>query len=272
MSLNSFQSSILFHDEPTFRGLLLAMLKEPEDSTHRLVLADWLLDHDEPERASILQVVPKLIEAPPREGYAENRWTVPNIVRVLPPTESPSVPITRRGTWRGVHQLGRLLSIAFVRTTLQLPWFQEHPVLKELADAIRLDLQLLEFYHCGLTLKLPQVDLQVHHESAVLGIIIRACRKYAFGAYVTVAARLCDWSFWLIRRTVGYQFSWLEWRETYYRFLGMVDRFAEIAPWDEMRRLNLLKSELRRKLRQRSRRDQLDELELCSPDCWMTDC
>jgi uncharacterized protein (TIGR02996 family) len=38
------------------QGLLAAVIESPEDDTPRLILADWLQDHDQPERAELIRV------------------------------------------------------------------------------------------------------------------------------------------------------------------------------------------------------------------------
>jgi uncharacterized protein (TIGR02996 family) len=56
--------------EPYFRalpgceGLLRAIAAEPDDDTHRLVLADWLDEHGEPERAEFIRLQCRLAEIP----------------------------------------------------------------------------------------------------------------------------------------------------------------------------------------------------------------
>lgn len=42
-------------DHPTCRGLLADILERPEDDTPRLILADWLDDHGDPERAGFIR-------------------------------------------------------------------------------------------------------------------------------------------------------------------------------------------------------------------------
>ncbi len=53
-----------------------AVLAEPDDDTHRLVFADWLDDHGEPERAEFIRVqcqLARLAEDAPERGDLERR-------------------------------------------------------------------------------------------------------------------------------------------------------------------------------------------------------
>lgn len=53
-------------------GFLSAIVAEPDDDTHRLVFADWLDDHDQPDRAAFIRAQVKLARSEPGdEGYDE---------------------------------------------------------------------------------------------------------------------------------------------------------------------------------------------------------
>lgn len=62
---------------PTYQGLLDAILAEPDEDVHRLVAADWLDDHGQPERAEFIRVQVKLDNCPiciPTEAMI-HEWT-----------------------------------------------------------------------------------------------------------------------------------------------------------------------------------------------------
>jgi uncharacterized protein (TIGR02996 family) len=46
----------MMHDDPEARALLRRILEVPADDVARLVFADWLQEHDEPERAEFIRV------------------------------------------------------------------------------------------------------------------------------------------------------------------------------------------------------------------------
>jgi uncharacterized protein (TIGR02996 family) len=68
----------------TTKALLLAIIDAPEDDTPRLVYADWLEEHGEPDRAEFIRVQCKLARLPPSETEGEALESLaPDVINAL---------------------------------------------------------------------------------------------------------------------------------------------------------------------------------------------
>lgn len=54
------------YDHPEYRALLAAILANPDDNLPRLVLADWLQEHGEDERAELIRIECEMARSPDR--------------------------------------------------------------------------------------------------------------------------------------------------------------------------------------------------------------
>src|SRR5215471_13106330 len=62
-------------------ALLAAIRAQPDEDTPRLVFADYLDEHDEPERAAFIRTQVELARTPPWEPFAVRcRWRHPEVV------------------------------------------------------------------------------------------------------------------------------------------------------------------------------------------------
>jgi uncharacterized protein (TIGR02996 family) len=77
-------------------ALLAAVCDRPDDDTPRLVLADWLDDHGQPERAAFVRAQVELARTPAWEPFCDlcrhrrNEWSdnglpVPDALPAFPP-------------------------------------------------------------------------------------------------------------------------------------------------------------------------------------------
>jgi uncharacterized protein (TIGR02996 family) len=58
------------------RAFLDAICEQPDDDTSRLVYADWLAEHDDPDRGEFIRVQIELDRTPPTEEADERRRAV----------------------------------------------------------------------------------------------------------------------------------------------------------------------------------------------------
>jgi uncharacterized protein (TIGR02996 family) len=133
--------------------LVAACLEDPSAPVHRLALADYLDEHDDP-RHRLLRLVPALLAAPvavrPRVPYVSPEGEPPDgRHRRYPPPPTAWWPPLRPPYPRGRHHLGRLLGVAVVRDCLNL---YGRVVPKEAPSFRRLDpfLTRYELYNCKL--------------------------------------------------------------------------------------------------------------------------
>src|SRR5262245_56433236 len=108
------------------RELMTAILMNPEEDTPRLVFADWLDEHDEPERAEFIRVQCELARLSTRDpawaGFAERvaQLQRENSQRWLEPL-APFVPFVHHRLWfsRGLVAVVSFTEAEFVAPELQ---------------------------------------------------------------------------------------------------------------------------------------------------------
>ncbi len=94
---------------PETDAFLRAILDNPDDDAPRLIYADWLEEHGDPEQAEFIRVQIALAARKPARGREANR----NLVALLRREEEL---LTRHGeAWRGPVETGRNLSLTFRR-------------------------------------------------------------------------------------------------------------------------------------------------------------
>jgi uncharacterized protein (TIGR02996 family) len=59
------------------KGFLRAILEAPEDTTCRLVYADWLEEHNQPERAEFIRIECEMAAIHDEPGFGPNTWESP---------------------------------------------------------------------------------------------------------------------------------------------------------------------------------------------------
>jgi uncharacterized protein (TIGR02996 family) len=238
-------------------ALIASVLEAPGDSSLRLILADWLDEHNDP-RGALLRLVPALLATPRQERRADvpcqwdgrrgtrGRWT---------PLPCPMPPFSRspapRYRYRGLHNLGRLLALALVCD------FIEQHLTSYLTTTLDLVLASFELYQCGL-LTVRQRDYScmggrlVDFAGALPWVLsswagrpFLACalwraRRGVFGGYRNAVIDL----FYVLPPpesrslpatispliTLSYQGS------IYSRALDLIDAFTRLAPWEAARR------------------------------------
>ena len=205
--------------DTTLRKLLDDILAQPGDIAPRLVCADWLEERGDP-RASLLRLIPSMntlswplvirhgvsprVHVGQREHfshYRTDRVTWPKITPIRPPVgliPTWGSPSGKRETWRGVHNLGRLLAIGMVHATLR---YNGVPVTTEAALK---PLTQDELYACRLiSAKERDADrygkLVYNLSTRIPGRlnvgcmfeVLELCRSGTFSTYVRVAELLC---------------------------------------------------------------------------------
>src|SRR5947208_13340491 len=74
-------------------AILQAVIERPEDDAPRLVYADWLEDHGDPDRAEFIRVQCELARLPPDEPRAfDLRWRQEELLADHGPAWSEEVP------------------------------------------------------------------------------------------------------------------------------------------------------------------------------------
>ncbi len=65
----------MHREHPDWPAFMAAIVADPDDDTVRLVAADYLEEHGDPDRAAFIRIQVELAHSKPRERARAWRWT-----------------------------------------------------------------------------------------------------------------------------------------------------------------------------------------------------